>query len=268
MKRCPNCSLIFEDDNDFCVADGGVLVAVYSDNVSRDIPTQVLSRPAAASPAAAADNGSKVLYGIIGGLVALVLAMGATFFLVLNSQRETTQGNAPATNEKSSLNPLSAAQTSSSPATPAPATPALSVANQPATNKALPALPAPARLDISPRGRWSGDWSAPSGAYLTINVDLSQDGANRVSGQIEWTLRRTTRPEKMSKIGMKAIEYVSGQYDPVTRLVTLKGTGKDDPYGVLVMTDDYRLTLSEDNRRLNGAAKNGGKWNGRVNLSR
>lgn len=262
MKKCPNCSLIFEDENDFCVADGGVLVTVY-DNSSGELPTQVVSRPAA-SPAvvAAADNNSNMLYGIIGGLVALVMAMGATFFFVLNAQRETVQGNAAATSENASLDPLSAAQPSA-----ANNAPAANAASRTTTNTAVPAMPAP-RPVISPRGRWSGDWSASSGAYLTINVDLSEDGSNRVSGQIEWTLRRTTRPEKISKIGLKAIEYVSGRYDPATRTVTLKGTSKDDPYGVLVMTDDYRLTLSEDSRRLNGAAKNGGKWNGRVNLSR
>jgi len=269
MKKCPKCSLIFEDDNDFCIADGGALMPVYgavspNDNSSRELPTQVVSRPAAAASSRAADNNSKVLYGIIGGLVALVLTMGVTFFVVLYARRDSPRQNEQTTTGKSSPDPLSAAQTS---ATTVPEQSVANIADQTITNNPVPATPVP-RPVISPRGRWTGDWSAPSGAYLTINVDLNEVDSNRVSGQIEWTLRRTTRPEKMSKIGLKAVEYVSGQYNPETRMLTLKGYSKDDPSDVLVMTDDYRLTLSEDSRRLNGAAKNGGKWNGRVNLSR
>ena len=48
----------------------------------------------------------------------------------------------------------------------------------------------------------------------------------------------------------------------------MRGTSKSDPNNMLVMLDQYRLNLSSDGRTLNGAAKNGGKWNGRIILSK
>jgi hypothetical protein len=48
----------------------------------------------------------------------------------------------------------------------------------------------------------------------------------------------------------------------------MSGYSKDDPNNVLVMIDDYKLTVSQDGRTLTGVARNGGKWNGHVRLSR
>ena len=140
-----------------------------------------------------------------------------------------------------------------------------------AVNAAVPPTanaPMPSRQASTATGRWSGSWSSPSGAYLDVVFNLNDDGTGRVSGQIDWTLRRTRRPEKMSKIGMSAIEYVNGTFDPVSRKLSLQGYRKDDPNGVLVMLDQYRLTRSPDERSMSGSAKNGGKWNARINAAR
>ncbi len=48
----------------------------------------------------------------------------------------------------------------------------------------------------------------------------------------------------------------------------MRGGNKDDPNNILVMLDQYRLNLAADGRTLNGVARNGGKWNGRVSLGR
>ena len=135
-------------------------------------------------------------------------------------------------------------------------TPATMTSATPAAN-AIPAS-SPTIPRISPAG-WCGNWSSPSGAYLKFDLDLSESGGS-VSGQINWTLLRTSRPDKQSKIGSSAIEYVSGTFNPETREVTMRGTSKSDPNNMLVMLDQYRLNLSSDGRTLNGAAKNGGKW--------
>lgn len=108
--------------------------------------------------------------------------------------------------------------------------------------------------ELSPSGRWFGDWASPTGAYLKFDLTLSESSGD-VYGQIDWKLLRTTRPDKMSKVGSTAIEYVRGRYDTASRLVTFAGYRKDDPNGMLVMLDQYRLTLSPDGRTLNGTAK-------------
>jgi hypothetical protein len=117
-------------------------------------------------------------------------------------------------------------------------------------------------------GTWTGDWSAPSKAYLTASVTLMEDGEGGIAGQMKWTLRDTSRKEKLSKIGMSATEYVKGQFDPSSRTLHLVAYRKDDPDDVLIMLDTYYLTLSEDSHTLKGVTQNGGKWDGAISLSR
>jgi hypothetical protein len=222
--------------------DGAVLVPV-PDEVplsNRHIPTEVL--PGTPQPRG---GSAPWIYLIAGAMGAVVIIGGIYLFL---------RGADNTANEKF----VSVAKS------PEARTPLVTPAGNTNANRTIESTPSPAA--ISPKGHWTGDWSSPSGAYLTIVVDLSDDGAGGITGRIEWTLRKTRRPEKMSKIGMSATEYVSGTFDPVTRVLSMKGYRKDDPNNVLVMTDTYRLDLSGD--ALKGKARNGGKWDGSVNLSR
>ena len=72
----------------------------------------------------------------------------------------------------------------------------------------------------------------------------------------------------MNKVGLSAIEFVRGTFDPANGIVKMSGYRKDDPDGVLVMLDEYKLTVSPDGKSLTGLARNGGKWNGHLRLSR
>jgi hypothetical protein len=89
-----------------------------------------------------------------------------------------------------------------------------------------------------------------------------------LDGSILWTMRHTARTDKSDKIGQSATEYVRGNFDPTTGTVNLTGYSKEDPNSVLVMLDVYKLQISADGKKLTGAARNGGKWNGKVDLSR
>jgi hypothetical protein len=89
-----------------------------------------------------------------------------------------------------------------------------------------------------------------------------------LDGSIRWTMRQTARSDKNDKIGLSATEYVRGTFDPTTGVINLTGYSKDDPNNVLVMVDVYKLQISTDGRKLTGKARNGGKWNGKVDLSR
>ena len=248
MKTCPQCGQQFSDDNSFCLDDGSILVlpAHTPSRGTGDQPTQVFLTPA---PVTTANPNKGILYAFVG--VLLLVIGGMTSYIVF---RPGDDG------EKFQTVSTTKANTQSESPTPPPANTVVT----PAFN----APPPISRLDATANGRWSGDWTAPSGAYLNVVFTLNDDGNGRVNGQINWTLRRTTRPDKMSKIGMSATEYVNGNFDPVTRKLSLQGYRKDDPNGVLVMLDQYRLTLSSDENRLSGSAKNGGKWNARINATR
>jgi hypothetical protein len=153
--------------------------------------------------------------------------------------------------------------------TPVPisTTPPNSTAASPASTASTPILKQ-AGKELIASGKWRGQWSTDSGTLLDFELTLSDTPNNSVDGQIKWTLRRTVRPDKVDKIGQSAIEYVRGTFDPTTGSLKMSGYNKDDPNNVLVMVDDYKLTVSPDGKTLNGQAKNGGKWNGHVRLSR
>lgn len=248
MKTCPQCGQQFSDDNSFCLDDGSVLLSQSNagSHGTGDQPTQVLST----APVVLASSNNGVLYAFVGILLLVIGGMASyiAFRPGDDSDNFQTVSTTKATNTQSE--------------TPGMAN-AVNAAVPPAANAPMPSRPA-----STATGRWSGSWSSPSGAYLDVVFNLNDDGTGRVSGQIDWTLRRTRRPEKMSKIGMSAIEYVNGNFDPVTRTLSLQGVRKDDPNGVLVMLDQYRLTLSSDERSMSGSAKNGGKWNARINAAR
>lgn len=245
-KQCPQCRREYQGDDSFCLMDGALLVApgsVPMSAVSGDQPTQVVSRRGRVK----AGSNTRWPFIVI-GLLAVVVA-GLAGILFLRTSREEASNTRT---EKAAANPAN---------TP-PQQNIAAPSNAVVGNYVPPSAPA-----VSPAGQWRGDWSSPSGAYLKFDLSLSEDGG-RVDGQIRWTLVRTTRPDKISKIGSTATEYVSGSFDPGSRRVSMSGYRKDDPANMLVMLDQYRLNLSADGRTLNGAARNGGKWNGRISLSK
>jgi len=214
-------------------------------HVSGDQPTQVVPRSAATGPVT---SQARWPYVLIGLLAATVAGLGGVLLL-------RTSDDPAKPSQSSTATPRSTGE-----ATPAPAAP---VANA----NAYSASPVVPTRTLSPAGSWRGDWSSPSGAYLKFDLELSESGGG-VQGRIHWTLIRTNRPDKQSKVGSTCIEYVRGGYTPETRQVAMSGYRKDDPNNMLVNLDQYRLNLSPDGSRLNGAARNGGKWNGRISLNR
>ena len=92
MKRCPNCSQVFDDDNDYCLEDGTLLVhdsgrrPFGTFQSSGEMPTQVVNRPHATNPQlidqpVSVRGGSKTPQILILGVI-LLLAMTAVGFAV------------------------------------------------------------------------------------------------------------------------------------------------------------------------------------------
>jgi len=286
MKECPNCKKLFTDDLFYCLYDGAALTPQHDGvdptapteaayNVGSSDPTQVLpSDPTKVLPDPVPvtqesikidlpkpNKQSKLPYVVIGALLA-VCAVLAVALIGMNLDRFAPSPDPKAkigNDAKSSPNQSPAVTTNiSQPANAVTTTNSAKAANQ-------PEKPAPV---MNPAGRWKGQWSTASGTLLDIVIDFSATSGNGVEGQIKWTMRSTVRPDKMDKIGLSAIEYVRGTYAPETGVVLMSGYKKDDPDDVLVMLDNYRLTVSEDGSRLTGLARNGGKWNGRLKLTR
>lgn len=116
-------------------------------------------------------------------------------------------------------------------------------------------------------GEWHGQWTSPSGQLFaaTLSLKVASDGA--ADGQFVWTLKRSPLAEEQRKLGMSATEFVSGKVDSAAGTVTLTGTSKDDPNGV-IFSDRYRLIVSENGRSLGGVSGNLGDWDGLVFLQR
>lgn len=111
MKKCQHCNQTFDDDTMFCHDDGNPLIKFFDGKPSRtviplqnnppdfEIPTQIISRtvppsspPFVVSPPIVKDN-SKWLYALIGGLIALIIAMGIGFLFLRNTgdEKETAK---------------------------------------------------------------------------------------------------------------------------------------------------------------------------------
>ncbi len=215
MKRCPQCNQTFDDGTDFCVDDGTRLVSPVNQGQSRvvvswdeqsaigEIPTQYVSIPQQfATPQTTAGN-PNWLYAVLGCLVA-VIVMGGAYLVFVGPQEKdiekTRVENSPAASNvvDGSLNNFGANRHSF-------ATNAPSNASNTAPSSAANTAPNRASFPISPAGRWAGNWSSPSGAYLKYDLTLSESGG-RVDGYIRWTLLRTNRPDKINKVGLSATE--------------------------------------------------------------
>lgn len=272
MKQCPNCKTIFTDDLFYCLNDGvpltglseGVDRSAPTDvafNVGRTAPTEVLpnaGRPARVVPyqePPPQNSSSKVPYLVIGVLTLVCVALGAVIVVMNRDRIFPTQDATNKAAKDARLTPASSPTASNTPA----ATNALTSGS--------PKVKQPA-VTVNPAGKWKGEWSTTSGTVLDIEITLNDAQNNSLDGQIRWTLRKTVRPDKTGKIGLSATEFVRGTFDPAGNTVNMSGYRKDDPDGVLVMLDDYNLTVSQDGRSLTGLARNGGKWNGHLRLTR
>ncbi len=247
MKKCPTCSQTFADDILFCIYDASVLITPPAMP-----PSEQLNTPSLNSGANAKHQVSR-LYLVISGMGLVILGLGFSLIAMYgnrNAVEPGVQANSPPGRAQPSVRPPSAAETTQ------------------AIREAPSKTPAP-RINLTDvDGFWKGKWSTDSGTMLDIEFTLRSVGDNRVEGQIKWTMRRTVRPDKKEKIGLSATEYIRGSFDPSTRLLTASGYRKDDPNDVLVMLDNYRLTVSEDGHHLTGVARNGGRWNGHLDLDK
>ena len=120
-------------------------------------------------------------------------------------------------------------------------------------------------------GEWRGAWlsMAPQSqgyAYDAV-LTLRATSSTAIDGQIAWTLRRSPRPAEQAKLGMTAVEYVSGTYEASGRVLRLTGTRKDDPNSIIGL-DRYHLVLADSGSVLGGITFSNGTWQGLLSTSR
>ena len=234
MKKCPSCNQTFSDDNYFCLEDGTTLLLTGETGANPPVfptadnaTTQIISRPQISRQTAAATapkNSSKWLFLVIGILATAVVGMGAYMFAISGTKDEKTEN-----------------------------------ANQNAKSENANRVEVGSDLNTpTPSGNWSGDWNS-WGSYrtnFTAQMDLTDDGAGKLSGQIVWHLQSSNNPKKIGKVGASATEYVQGVYNSATRSVSLRGVRIDDPNGIVIL-DRYNLILAENNLTMSGKSKGG-----------
>ncbi len=258
MKKCATCHQIFSDDNDFCPDDGAILVADSGSQgfggfpASGEMPTQFVPRPT--QDVRPATQNTNIQSLVIGVLATALVSVGLYLFLSRDSgnQMSDSKGNASTTN--------SAANTQPSPSPVVVATP-------PETRTSgSPSAQPVVEPYVSPAGKWQGQWTNGKGSVFGQTFTLVDDGNGKISGQVVHTLQQTINPQKMGKIGLTAVEYVQGTYDPNTRIIMLSGIRKNDPNDLIIL-DKYRLSVSASNSILAGETF-GGKSRGQVSLRR
>ena len=279
MKQCLSCGRLYDGDLSFCLDDGKSLVRVVEAPSSdpRQMKTEVLRADSFETSEAAAPTipirvaptaqpeprrPSRLPYVVI-GMLAFACVMLAFTLLVLNRDRLFSADSS--NRATASPSPVAVSPTPVPTIARAAATPVANIGQAAQSNKAAANITG---SGADPVGKWRGEWSTTSGSLFDFELTLTSTGGRALDGQIRWTMRRTARPDKADKVGFSATEFVRGSYDPATQRVDLAGYDKSDPNGMLVMLDVYQLNLSSDGRTLNGLARNGGKWNGHVRLSR
>ncbi len=244
----------------YCLSDGTILTLQFDDASTAETvfmknpvyPTNPSFTPpsttAASATAAAQSSIPGWLYAILGGLVVLVGVMAWMLFAsgaadekktndVVKWEVQETKSNAeqtPKTSEANIVTTIARREAEKTPKTEPPQTPVSTV---------------------NPSGRWAGDWNSKS-TYFTAEAFFNEDGSGKVSGQITWTLRRTSNPKKADKVGSSATEYVQGTFNPVTRVLSLKGLRKDDPNNIVIL-DRYNLVVAADNQTITGRSIGG-----------
>jgi hypothetical protein len=246
MKKCPKCKQIFSEDYAFCLEDGETLVFVGTEDESLEtvnvnvgeFETQILphssinSAETLVNPTVRPTGSSTNSSGYSKWLYVIFGVMTAIIAVLAISfyvTRTTPLGETANSDQAAKTNPANAL--------------------------------------FKPSGVWIGAWSSEKGGFSEAEMTLNDEGANQISGFIVWTLRRSVNPNKSEKVGMKAVEYVQGTYDPLTRVISVTGYEKKDPNDLIVL-DSYKLSLSENNNKLRGSTRNQGKWSGTLKLER
>lgn len=261
MKQCPNCKQLYADDILYCLSDGTVLAA---------------QKPVAT--AAAAPKNPVWIYAA-GSVAVLVVAAVIVFALisrsndktshtesVKSSESEKTRVSSNKTNDTKITNKSEQStgnQSERSDIIEKQSEKSNIIENQTSADSRKSNLSSA----ITPVGKWKGKWTASLGSSFNTELILTDEGGGKIGGKLIWTLRETINPKKIEKIGQSATEYVEGSYDAATRKLNLSGYDKDDPYE-LINLDDYYLTLSINNKRLEGVAQSRGRLDGRFALTR
>ena len=115
-------------------------------------------------------------------------------------------------------------------------------------------------------GPWRGLWRSDAHDY-DASIMLNVTKAGQVEGTINWTLRKSPRPDYQSKIGLTGVEHVRGTFRPSSSLLSFDGYRLDDPNKILG-TDKYRLVVSETRGTMGGITWDHGSWAGRIFLKR
>lgn len=160
MKKCPICDQGFSDEHTYCLNDGTVLQNVADEMPptvsfsSADMETQVL-RPVPGPSNAGKTDHSKWLFLLIGLMAATIAALGLAFYY-----------SRPAEGQKQSADNENAAKNSN----------AVSPDQTAVSN-------------ISPGGKWAGDFSYPAsskfaGTEYSVKTDLADNGGGKVQGRL------------------------------------------------------------------------------------
>jgi hypothetical protein len=128
------------------------------------------------------------------------------------------------------------------------------------------ALAAPASAQGFPPGPWRGVWTSGEHEYQA-ELDFTLENSGRVQGQIRWMLVRSPDHEQQANIGQRGTEFVEGQFDIDTGVLTLRGTRLEDPHRILGV-DEYRLVVSPNGQYIVGLTADHGSWRGRMELTR
>jgi hypothetical protein len=115
---------------------------------------------------------------------------------------------------------------------------------------------------ISVLGKWRGKWTAEAKSAFSFEMQLGIAADKTIQGAITWKLESSPLAYQQSKVGLTAIEYVKGRYDPGSHILFLEGYSKNDPYGI-IGTDIYRLEYAEDGNSLSGRTWSSGDWSGK-----
>lgn len=259
MKRCPNCNQVFSGEYMFCLNDGTSLLDTPNTGQAPTVfltpessPTLFVPRPTAGISTSSGGIPGW-LYAVLGAMAAIIIALGAAFFVTrAPTEKESvkTEPNTKSSEPMSNTDKPNTENKMNESTTNKSNTNELSVSPQPTPST---------NPNLNPTGRWTGDWTSNKAHYTAVMV-LNDNGGGKFTGEIYWTLQRHTNPQKSYKAGATATEYVQGMFNPATRRIFLSGYRKDDPNDIVIL-DKYNLTLSENNHNLDGGSKSSGRFN-------
>jgi hypothetical protein len=118
-----------------------------------------------------------------------------------------------------------------------------------------------------------GTWTKEGTTYeFDFVLTIKHLDANNVQGQFNWTFAAPDDHSGFSidyyseKIGLTAVEYVRGNYDPANKEYQLHGYRKDDPNTIIAL-DEYRVKVVGE-KTLRGTSRAHGSWLGIIDGER